>query len=285
MPSNLHEAIAELFRNRPVLAAELIRRCLPLELPEFKEARLMSGDLPKLNPAERRADAVVVLQREQPSPVLAVIVEVQLREDQRKRRTWPDYLTGLHSRHECPVLLLVICPSRTTAAWAAEPIVIGPGFVLHPSVLGPDLVPVVADIAEARAAPEVAILSGIAHGKSEAVRGAAFAAVAAIAAQDIDLAALYGEVIVKELPMALRKTAEAELRIRTSEYSTEFARFHAAQGRAEGEARALLAVLAARGIELTTEQRRRIEDSTSLSELDKWLERAATASTADEVFA
>jgi hypothetical protein len=83
------------------------------------------------------------------------------------------------------------------------------------------------------------------------------------------------------------------LRIRTSEYVTEFARFHAARGRAEGEAegeargeaRALIAVLAARGIELTIEQKRCIEDSTSLSTLDKWLERAATASTADEVFA
>jgi len=301
MPSSLHEAIAELFRNRPVLAAEVIERCLRLELPEYQEARLASGDLPKLKPAERRADAVVILQRERRAPVLAMIVEVQLKEDQRKRRTWPDYLTGLHSRHKCPVVLLVICPGRKTAEWAAEPIVIGPGFVLRPFVLGPDLVPVITDVAQAAAVPELAVLSGIAHGTDRGARDAAFVAVAAIAAQDIDLAALYADVIVAELPKRLRKTAEEELRARTIEYGSDFAKAYFAQGKAEGEAEgeargevrgeakgkaaALLAVLKARGIEITPARKTLIERCTSLAKLDRWLERAATASTANEIFA
>jgi hypothetical protein len=297
MPSSLHEGIAELFRNRPELAAEVIERYLRLELPEYQEARLASGDLSKLRPAERRADAVVILQRERHRPVLGLVVEVQLKEDRRKRRSWPDYLTGLHSRHNCPVALLVICPSRRTATWAAEPITVGPGFVLRPFVLGPDLVPVIRDVAQAVSAPELAVLSGIAHGTDKAAREAAFAAVAAVAAHDIDLAALYADVIVAELPKRLRKTAEEELRARTIEYGSDFARAHHAQGKAEGlaegeargeakgEAKAVLAVLNARGIEITRSQATRIRRCTSLAKLDMWLERAATAKSADEIFA
>ena len=294
MPSSLHEAIAELFRNRPALAAEVLERFLRLELPGFKEARLVAGDLPKLKPAERRADAVVLLHREPDRPVMAVIVEVQLKKDERKRRSWPDYLTGLYSRYDCPAILLVVCPGRGTAAWAAKSIAIGhPGFVLRPLVLGPDLVPVITGIAEAVAVPELAVLSGIAHGTDKAVRDAAFAAVAAIAAQDTDLAALYAEVIVAELPKALRKTAEEELRARTIELTTDFAKFHHAQGKAEGkaegevkgEAKSILAVLAARRVEVTPDQRTAIERCADVDQLDEWLRRAATAKSADEVFA
>jgi hypothetical protein len=293
MPSSLHEAIAELFRNRPVLAAEVLGGFLHQDLPAFTAARLVAGDLPKLKPAERRADAVVMLYREQVAPLLGIIVEVQLKPVDQKRRSWPDYLTSLYSRYDCPATLLVVCPGRGTAAWAAGPIEIGhPGFVLRPLVLGPDLMPVVTDVAEAEAIPELAVLSGIAHGLNKAVRNAAFAAVAEVAARDTDLAALYAEVIVAELPKALRKTAEEELRARTIELATDFAKFHHAQGKAEGEAegeakgraQAVLAVLAARRIEVGADLRAKIADCTDLDQLDQWLRRAATAESGAEVF-
>jgi hypothetical protein len=189
-----------------------------------------------------------------------------------------------------------------TAAWSAEPIAIGhPGFVLRPLVLGPDLMPAITDVAEAVAVPELAVLSGIAHGTDKAVRNAVFTALAALAAQDTDLAALYADVIVTELPMALRKTAEAELRAKTREYGSDFARsYHAqgkaegreeglaegkAEGRAEGEAAAVLAVLAARGIAVTRDQESQVKSCTDLNRLNGWLQRAATAESADQVFA
>jgi hypothetical protein len=152
--------------------------------------------------------------------------------------------------------------------------------------------PVVTDVAEAEAIPELAVLSGFAHGRNKAVRNAAFAAVAEVAARDTDLAALYAEVIVAELPKALRKTAEEELRARTIELATDFAKFHHAQGEAEGEAKgeakgraqAVLAVLAARRIEVGADLRAKIAGCTDLVQLDQWLRRAATAVSAAEVF-
>jgi hypothetical protein len=38
MPSQLHEALLLLFRNRPSLAPELLRDALHVELPEYTEA-------------------------------------------------------------------------------------------------------------------------------------------------------------------------------------------------------------------------------------------------------
>jgi hypothetical protein len=82
MPSQLHEALLQLFRNRPRLAAELLRDALNVELPEFTEARIESADLTDLKSAEYRADLVVLLYKGK--PVLGIILEVQLTRDPRK---------------------------------------------------------------------------------------------------------------------------------------------------------------------------------------------------------
>jgi flagellar biosynthesis/type III secretory pathway protein FliH len=87
------------------------------------------------------------------------------------------------------------------------------------------------------------------------------------------------------------------LRARTIEYGSDFAKSYHAQGKAEGkaegeaegeargEAKAVLTVLKARGIQITPSQQALVKGCASLAELDKWLERAGTASSADEVFA
>jgi hypothetical protein len=56
-----------------------------------------------------------------------------------------------------------------------------------------------------------------------------------------------------------------------------------AEGRAEGIAAAILTVLEARGIAVSPAQRQEILHSADLDRLDRWLSRAALASSADEV--
>lgn len=58
-----------------------------------------------------------------------------------------------------------------------------------------------------------------------------------------------------------------------------------AEGRADGEARAILSVLRARGISVPEEICERIQSCRDLSLLDQWLERALKVNTADELFA
>lgn len=86
MPSVTHEALLQLFRNRPELAPELLREALRIELPAYTEARIESADFSQLAPTEYHADLVVLLVRG--APVLGIVVEVQLAQKARKRFTW-----------------------------------------------------------------------------------------------------------------------------------------------------------------------------------------------------
>jgi len=57
-----------------------------------------------------------------------------------------------------------------------------------------------------------------------------------------------------------------------------------AEGEARGEARALLRVAAKRGIALSPEQEERIRECTDLKLLERWLDQALVATSADELF-
>ncbi|WP_437535561.1 hypothetical protein WME79_14730 [Sorangium sp. So ce726] len=57
------------------------------------------------------------------------------------------------------------------------------------------------------------------------------------------------------------------------------------EGRIEGKQEALLAVLEARGLSLTAEERAHIDACTAPAELDRWIARAATAASMSEVLA
>jgi len=119
MPSMVHEILADLFKNRPSLAAEMLAEVLGVWLPVYTEARLASIDLTEIQPAEYRADVVVVL-LDGDIPVRVIIVEVQLAMDSRKRLSWPAYVTVSRAVHGCPADLLVIAPDPVVAEWCAE---------------------------------------------------------------------------------------------------------------------------------------------------------------------
>ncbi|MDT5029502.1 MAG: hypothetical protein QOE61_5928 [Micromonosporaceae bacterium] len=135
MPSTLHEALIEMFRHRPSLAAELLADALGFDLPAYQQAWVEPGGFTDLTPTEYRADAVVLLTVAD-APVLAVVVEAQLGRDQNKRWSWPVYLATLRARLRCPAVLLVVCVEASTATWCATPIDLGhPGLVLSPSTM------------------------------------------------------------------------------------------------------------------------------------------------------
>src|SRR5690606_11446200 len=135
MPSQQHEAIISLFRNRPTLAAQLLVEALQVTLPVYTEARIDSAELTEVQPAEYRADLVVLLY--EGKPVLGIVVEVQLSPDADKRFSWPVYATGLRARIRCEVEVLVVCANESTARWARQAIDLGGGNRFSPRVLPP----------------------------------------------------------------------------------------------------------------------------------------------------
>jgi hypothetical protein len=286
MPSQLHEMLLLLFRNRPALAPELLREALQVELPVYSEVRLESADLTDVMPAEYRADLVVLLVDDK--PVLGIIVEVQLQPDPRKRFSWPVYVAGLRSRLECPCCLLVVTASGKTARWASEPIVTGPGGQLLPLVVGPDGVPIITDPERAKQDPELAVLSVMAHGHGDveiAVKIALSAASATVELEE-DTRVLYFDLIEAALSDAARK-AFAMLPPGYEFQGPTFTKGKLegkAEGKLEGKAEAVLTILQTRGLVPSDAQRERILTCHDLEAIKAWIARAVTTASVDTLF-
>ena len=112
----------------------------------------------------------------------------------------------------CPVCVLVFAAQEAVERWAANPIELGGGNAFSPLVIGPSGVPVVTDAARARAEPELAVLSAIAHGRSADSTQAAQIAKAAVAAS-LDLepgrSVLYFDQVLASLSEAARASLQA----------------------------------------------------------------------------
>ncbi|WP_437502503.1 hypothetical protein [Sorangium sp. So ce1099] len=284
MLSVTHEALVELFKNRPRLAAEMLQDALGHPVPAFTEARVASSDLTEIVPSDRRADVIVVLLvGEQQRPAMAIVVEVQLGVDPDKLYVWPVYVVQTRARYRCPARLLDVAIDAEIARWCSRPIDTGhPGLILTPLVLGPEGVPVVTDAEQAKAAPEVVVLSAMAHGQEEAGEAIGVAFLAAAAGLDQERRDLYADVVLSSLNVAARRTLEAMMKS-GYEYQSDFARSYVAKGRIEAKAQAVLAFLEARGLEVPADVRERVLASTDLAELDRWIRRAAIVSDAREL--
>jgi len=170
---------------------------------------------------------------------------------------------------------------------------LGPtGDVVTPLVMGPDAIPVVTDVELARERPELALLSVQAHGKSEL--GFEVGRAALLAADDLDeeRRVVYCELIRWAVHQAAHRQLEELMRlsdigVRNKEMRKYFERGLAeggAKGRVEGQAEALLRVLAARGLEVTESQRDQIQRCTDPATLDRWLDHAVTVCGTEELF-
>ena len=282
MPSHLHEALLQLFRNRPSLAPELLQSALNVELPRYTEARIHSPDLTDVKPVEYRADLVVQLLSE--TPVLGIVVEVQLSPDARKRYVWPAYAANLRAQLECKVHVLVVTASDAVARWASKPVDMGGGNIFAPMVIGPTGVPEIVDEHQARADPELAVLSAMAHGQDQDVtKAAGIAALAQRVSGDLDTehARLYFDLIHHSLSEAARRVLR-DMMPANYQYQSDFARKYYGQGKAEGKAEGISDIvrklLSLRFGPLDEATRSRIAAASS-AQLEEVAERLLTAPT------
>ena len=279
MPTIDHEALLLLFREQPGLVATVLRRLLGVALAPDVVARVVDGAWSEVQRSERRADLVALL-GEGPTR-LCVIVEVQLAHDPEKRYRWPLYVAALEDRYRCPTYLLVVTPNAALARRTARPRLFGgPHGVFVPLVLGPSAIPCVTAEADARAEPELAVLSAMAHPNRADV---ALAAIVASAQLDADRAVLYNDLVLRTLGSAARRKLEQLMQSKAYEFKSDFARHYIALGKAEGKAGALVAFLRARGLMVTPSDEARIAAS-ALPLVESWILRAAAVSSVDELW-
>lgn len=229
MPSFSHEALVDLFRNAPDLAVTLLEHA-PRRVPLPRgPLTICDATLSDLEPVEARADLVF---RPEEGPVC--IVEAQLNIDLEKLYRWPQYAVVARVRHRRPVILLVVCLQERVARWARRPIALGaPGCRFTPVVVGPSDIPHVTDLGTARAWPELAVLSALAHGKAADAFEIGRAAVYAAANLDERRTALYTDIVLSALNAGARSALEA-LMIEPYEWQSDFARKYVGIGVEQG---------------------------------------------------
>ena len=270
-------------RERPGIVADLLRST-GFAVPDFDRAELMSPDLSTLVPTEFRADAVVRFIQDGAEP-LASVYEVQLRPDARKRRSWPAYVANTYEQVGCPVVLLVVTPSRRVAQWCATPIAVGePGFVLTPVVYGPDSVPVITDPEQARRHPQLAVLSALAHGDGSDSKPVLDALMAAMDIADLEHADLYAGAVLGALSETAKSYLEASMATRERRFHLDFLQDSYEKGEVVGRSKDVLVVLDARNVEVPDDVRELITTCTDVEQLEVWVRRAAVASTVDDLF-
>lgn len=279
MPTQEHELFTELFRDDPSLAPELLERVVGVEIPPDMEARLGSPDLTECVPTEYRADAVVELTG--PDDGMAIVVEVQRRQDPDKRWSWPVYVATLRKRLERPTVLLVLCTDDRTARWSRVPIEMGhPGWQLTPLAIGPSELLPITDPEQVSRHPELTLLAAAGHPGSEQALRSIPIALSTLHERKKENAKLYADYVYAKLPAAAFEYLEELMKTGTYEYQSEFARGYFAQG----EAKAVLRVLDTRGIEVSEGARERIRACTDPEQVEVWLDRAVTAATVDDLF-
>jgi hypothetical protein len=286
-----HEGPLDLVRQHPEIAVDLVRGAAGIPLPGRVAASLAPTDMSAVVPVQYLADIVVLISDAATSkPVLAVIIEPQLRDSETKRFSWPVYVTTARQVSKCPAaVLVVLCPDPAEAAKCRQLIRTGhPGF---------DLAPIVIDAADAPGrdggGPFLTVFAASMGGIDMATeRGARMVldAITSIEVSDADRLRV-AAIIMTLASDAARQTLEALMQ--TSEYQKTFVeRIYdqgeakgEAKGKAEGKAEALLRLLDKRGLALSDEQQKRVGDCTETAQLDLWFDRAITASSTAEVFA
>ncbi|MGI8329096.1 hypothetical protein ACRYCC_03970 [Actinomadura scrupuli] len=290
MPTPYHDALNRMFRDRPAAIVEILHDLLGVDVPVDALVRVESNDFNDRPSTDFQPDTVITVGPPQ-RPVHGVIVEVQREKTASKRRQLARYAAQLWLMVKCRVTVLCICPDEEVAAYYAEPFPTTlPGYVLQTVVLGPGRVPVITEPEEVRVHPELAAMSVMVHGDDHRPVAEAFVE-GAQSFKDGD-APKFLEYAYSMSGRATRRLLEEIMSKTDWPVYSPFAREHFGRGeekglekgRAEGEAHAVLRVLAARKIEVPDDARDRITGCSDAKQLDLWLDRAVVATCVADLF-
>jgi hypothetical protein len=258
-----------------------------LDLPAHAAVTVGETALDQLLPIEYRADLVLELRDTAGVLVLAIVLEVQRDEDADKKYTLPVYVTVVRARKRCPAVVLVVAPDPKVAAWAADPIDLGLGLgTVKPLVLGPAIVPVVTDEAEAMREAELSVLSAVAHGNGPEGLPVVLAALAALGRLDQEHAVVYFEIIYKARRAPMQRALEAKIMERQSAVKVTYPPFLqrlVEGGELKGKRDTLLRLVRRAGIAFTPDDEARMLACADPETLDRWVDNVLTAKTIGEV--
>ncbi|MCF4139415.1 hypothetical protein L1856_25595 [Streptomyces sp. Tue 6430] len=287
MAGSSHEAMHRIFQKDPALLTRALQQVLRIPFPEPYDFAGMNVDLTEIEPVERRVDTL--LRAETDEGTYLLVVESQGKPDDRKRGSWPYYLSYLYEKYRCEPVLIVVTQNSATARWAAEPIHLGvrgcPSLTVRPFVLGPDNVPVIADEREAERDVPLAVLSAMTHGRGRQAPAILESLAAALRTIDRDSAAVFVQFVdscladtrARQMWRDMMTTIQYFWRHPLAEQVRE-------EGRLETRAEMTLNILEWRGVPVSDAIRHRVETCTDEDLLKLWARRAMDVSRAEDLF-
>ncbi|WP_406496427.1 hypothetical protein OG936_20185 [Streptomyces sp. NBC_00846] len=287
MVSSSHEAMHRIFQEYPGLFSR-VSEVLGVEIGPPASATVMPTDLTENRPLERRVDTLLRIDMEDDRSYLLAI-EAQGKKDPDKPASWMYYLSYLQAKYKLPPMLLVVCQDRATAEWATRPFTVGhpqlPVLTLQALVAGPHNMPVITDVAEARKDLALATLAAITHAGDPDIG----AILKTLSTALRDVPETIADPIVELTAQGLGNRPAAQqwrnlVAVDLSFYKSSLSEEIRDEGRADGIARSILLLLAQAGIDVPDEARERITGCTDLDALSRWLLRAPTATSVEDVF-
>jgi hypothetical protein len=296
MPSPTHQILVELFRRCPTLLTDLLdaaaaRGAIPaLALPPGARVVPTAATFTDLLPAEFRPDlALHVLPLGNDRPRRMFLLEPQLGIDRNKRYTWPLYSAGARARDRCPVTSIVLALDARTARWAARRIRLDPlgTHIFQPIVFGPNEIPRITDLGQARTMPELTLLSALIHCRTPGGEHAVFAALAAACPMlDSELSVLYFSVVRALISEDVQRPLEALMHFEGNSVDQHVFRFYYNLGAKEAGAESLRALLVKQLTQrfgsLSEDAMTRIQ-SADADRLTRWGERLLSAASLEDV--
>jgi len=275
-------------REEPEAVLELLRLAGHPIAGSRLGTKVVDSELTEAIPSARNADLVTLVEDENGRVCHVVVVEVQRARDDDKLRAWPLYVAYLGARHGVPVTLLVLAADRAVARWVRTAVPLGPNMVFTPIVIGSDDLPEIRSAEEALAHPAVAALTALARLDAAGTKDGRERAIAevlriceAFVRADFERRGAYLWLIHGTSHGAFRATLEKLL----GDHGMTALQMILKEGEAKGEAKALLTVLRARGLVVDAALEGRVRGVTDLRQLEAWIERAASATRLEDVFA
>ncbi|MFO7562324.1 MAG: hypothetical protein R6X02_06745 [Enhygromyxa sp.] len=322
MPGSLHQRILALVCASPEVALILWSIVEPEAVKLHGQkwiARSQDNNLRVRNLSEkdshRLGDCVITLHpADDPDgrPKIVLVVECQLKPDERKIYSWAEYLAAARRLHRAIGRIVVMSPVDNVIVWAHGVFEDEPKQ--RPELVGREQVPRIDDLDRALRHPELAVLSAVFHGPHE--DGAKIAVTAAQALRTLpehvreEYFMLLEDALPEEMMPEIRKVTFEEAQASADEWMrgrgpykighreglaeglaegrTEGRTEGREQGRTEGLLRgrrdALALALEIRGLVPSAAEQARIDDCKDIELIERWCERAKTAAAVADLF-
>ncbi|WP_018545267.1 hypothetical protein [Streptomyces sp. LaPpAH-108] len=292
MVGSSHEALHRIFQKDPALLTRALQQVLHVPFPEPREIAALNVDLTEIEPVERRVDTL--LRAETDDGTYLLVVESQGKVDDRKRGSWPYYLSFLYEKYRCEPILIVTTQSSATAKWAARPIRLGfrdwHSLTVRPLVLGPDNVPVISDERQAERDVPLAVLSAMTHGRGPQSAAILKSLASALRTIDPENAAVFVQFVdscladpqAKQMWRDLMTAIQYFWRHPLAEQVREEGR---EEGRVESQRELIIRALECRALSVPDDIRARVNTCEDPDQLDTWFQRAVHATNAADLFA